>query len=302
MVHFRSRGIGLEQCIQLMKNSRNGTIWFHGEREKNTKLFFYHYLMLQQQVNLNKTRRKRIMKTTFAKIINISLISVACLLALSSCYIRKIDYGKMVTEEVSVDSFDTIDIRGAGTVYISQGKKYSLKFKGEEKRLDVLSFVNPQNRLVIDMKNLIQHIGFFDLEPSDKVTQSIDIYITTPTLSKLSWNNSATVILSDSFKLDKLSIDAPSGGNLKINKMSINQLEVSMADRGAIDVKSLTAKKVIFDTYGDIGLGVNFYRTDTAIISAKVEPKINTTGTTRLPLTMVTEKGAIIKDKTTRIK
>ena len=44
MVHFRSRGIGLEQCIQLMKNSRNGTIWFHGEREKNTKLFFYHYL------------------------------------------------------------------------------------------------------------------------------------------------------------------------------------------------------------------------------------------------------------------
>jgi len=27
-----------------MKNSRNGTIWFHGEREKNTKLFFYHYL------------------------------------------------------------------------------------------------------------------------------------------------------------------------------------------------------------------------------------------------------------------
>ena len=44
MVHFRSRGIGLEQCIQLMKNSRNGTIWFHGEREKNTKLFFYHYI------------------------------------------------------------------------------------------------------------------------------------------------------------------------------------------------------------------------------------------------------------------
>ncbi len=43
LVHFRSRGIGLEQCIQLMKNSRNGTIWFHGEREKNTKLFFYHY-------------------------------------------------------------------------------------------------------------------------------------------------------------------------------------------------------------------------------------------------------------------
>ena len=148
------------------------------------------------------------MKTTFAKIINISLISVACLLALNSCYIRKIDYGKMVTEEPSVDSFDTIDIRGAGTVYISQGKKYSLKFKGEEKRLDVLSFVNKQNRLVIDMKNLIQHIGFFDLKPSDRVTQSIVIYITTPTLSKLSWNNSATVILSDSFKLDKLSIDA----------------------------------------------------------------------------------------------
>ena len=242
------------------------------------------------------------MKTTFAKIINIGLISVACLLALSSCYIRKIDYGKMVTEEASVDSFDTIDIRGAGTVYISQGKKYSLKFKGEEKRLDVLSFVNPQNRLVIDMKNLIQHIGFFDLEPSDKVTQSIDIYITTPTLSKLSWNNSATVILSDSFKLNTLSIEAPAGGNLKINKMNVNQLKVSMKNAGAIGVKSLTAKKADFDTNGDIGLGVNLYRTDTTIISTMGKGKANITGTTRLPLIMIARESSVINDKTTRIK
>ena len=242
------------------------------------------------------------MKKTFAKIINIGLISVACLLALNSCYIRKIDYGKMVTEEASVDSFDTIDIRGAGTVYISQGKKYSLKFKGEEKRLDVLSFVNPQNRLVIDMKNLIQHIGFFDLKPSDRVTQSIDIYITTPTLSKLSWNNSATVILSDSFKLNTLSIEAPAGGNLKINKMNVNQLKVSMKNAGAIGVKSLTAKKADFDTNGDIGLGVNLYRTDTAIISTMGKGKANITGTTRLPLKMIARESSVINDKTTRIK
>jgi len=208
----------------------------------------------------------------------------------------------MVTEEASVDSFDTIDIRGAGTVYISQGKKYSLKFKGEEKRLDVLSFVNPQNRLVIDMKNLIQHIGFFDLEPSDKVTQSIDIYITTPTLSKLSWNNSATVILSDSFKLNTLSIEAPAGGNLKINKMNVNQLKVSMKNAGAIGVKSLTAKKADFDTNGDIGLGVNLYRTDTAIISTMGKGKANITGTTRLPLIMIARESSVINDKTTRIK
>ena len=242
------------------------------------------------------------MKTTFAKIINIGLISVACLLALNSCYIRKIDYGKMVTEEASVDSFDTIDIRGAGTVYISQGKKYSLKFKGEEKRLDVLSFVNPQNRLVIDMKNLIQHIGFFDLKPSDRLTQGIDIYITTPTLSKLSWNNSATVILSDSFKLNTLSIEAPAGGNLKINKMNVNQLKVSMKNAGAIGVKSLTAKKADFDTNGDIGLGVNLYRTDTAIISTMGKGKANITGTTRLPLIMIARESSVINDKTTRIK
>ena len=242
------------------------------------------------------------MKTTFAKIINISLISVACLLALNSCYIRKKDYGRMVTEEASVDSFDTIDIRGAGTVYISQGKKYSLKFKGEEKRLDVLSFVNPQNKLVIDMKNLIQHIGFFDLKPSDRVTQSIDIYITTPTLSSLRWNNSATVILSDSFKLDTLSIEAPAGGNLKINKMNVNQLKVSMKNTGAIGVKSLTAKKVDFNTNGDIGLGVNFYRTDMAIISTMGKAKANITGTTRLPLKMIARESSVINDKTTRIK
>ena len=242
------------------------------------------------------------MKTTFAKIINLSLVFAACLLLFSSCIIRKIDYGKIVTEEVPVDSFDTIDVRGAGTVYISQGEKFSLKFKGQKKRLDVFSFVNLQNKLVIDMKNLKKNMVLLFIPPSDRITKSIDIYITTPTLSKLTWNNSATVILSDSFKLNTLSIEAPAGGNLKINKMNVNQLKVSMKNAGAIGVKSLTAKKADFDTNGDIGLGVNFYRTDTAIISAKGEPKINTTGTTCLPLTMVTEKGAVIKDKTTRIK
>lgn len=242
------------------------------------------------------------MKTTFAKIINIGLISVACLLALNSCYIRKIDYGKMVTEEASVDSFDTIDIRGAGTVYISQGKKYSLKFKGQKKRLDVFSFVNPQNRLVIDMKNLKKNMVLLLLPPSDRVTKSIDIYITTPTLSKLTWNNSATVILSDSFKLNTLSIEAPAGGNLKINKMNVNQLKVSMKNAGTIGVKSLTAKKADFDTNGDIGLGVNFYRTDTAIISTMGKAKANITGTTRLPLKRIARESSVINDKTTRIK
>lgn len=140
------------------------------------------------------------------------------------------------------------------------------------------------------------------MKPSDRVTQGIDIYITTPTLSKLSWNNSATVILSDSFKLNTLSIEAPAGGNLKINKMNVNQLKVSMKNAGAIGVKSLTAKKADFDTNGDIGLGVNFYRTDTAIISTMGKGKANITGTTRLPLKMIARESSVINDKTTRIK
>ena len=73
------------------------------------------------------------MKTTFGKIINLSLVFAACLFLFSSCIIRKIDYGKVVTEEVPVDSFDTIDVRGAGIVYISQGEKYSLKVLKDRK-------------------------------------------------------------------------------------------------------------------------------------------------------------------------
>ena len=59
------------------------------------------------------------------------------------------------------------------------------------------------------MKNLKKNMVLFLLPPSDRVTKSIDIYITTPTLSSLRWNNSATVILSDSFKLNTLSIELP---------------------------------------------------------------------------------------------
>ena len=78
--------------------------------------------MQQQQVNLNKRGRDVIMKTTLAKLVNISLIIAACLFLFSSCIRKKGDFGKVVTKNIPIEKFQELEVAALVPVHIIQGE------------------------------------------------------------------------------------------------------------------------------------------------------------------------------------
>ena len=80
------------------------------------------------------------MKTTLAKLVNISLIIAACLFLFSSCIRKKGDFGKVVTKNIPVEKFQELEVAALVPVHIIQGKKCSIKVKGKERLLHILDF------------------------------------------------------------------------------------------------------------------------------------------------------------------
>ena len=214
--------------------------------------------MQQQQVNLNKRGRDIIMKTTLAKLTYISLVFATCLFLFSSCIRKKGDLGKVVTKNIPVEKFQKLEVAALVPVHIIQGKKCSIKVKGQERLLSYLDFDVIDGKLTVQIKNPDSVFGqvFFPYS-MEKVNSNIEIYITAPTLTHINLYGSNPIIFSDSITLDNLIINSDFGCNVTINKMRINQLNFVIADDIGINIKSLTAKQANFDISGNGKIRLN---------------------------------------------
>ena len=198
------------------------------------------------------------MKTTFGKIINLSLVFAACLFLFSSCIRKKGDFGKVVTKNISVEKFQELEVAALVPVHIIQGKKCSIKVKGPERLLSYLDFDVINGKLTVQIKNPDSVFGqvFFPYSMG-KVNSNIEVYITAPTLTHINLYGSNPIIFSDSITLDNLIINSDFGCNVTINKMRINQLNFVIADDIGINIKSLTAKQANFDISGNGKIRLN---------------------------------------------
>lgn len=163
------------------------------------------------------------MKTTFGKIINLSLVFAACLFLFSSCIRKKGDFGKVVTKNISVEKFQELEVAALVPVHIIQGKKCSIKVKGPERLLSYLDFDVIDGKLTVQIKNPDTAFGqlFFPYN-MEKVNSNIELYITAPNLTHINLQGSNPIIFSDSITLDNLIINSDFGCNVTINKMRIN--------------------------------------------------------------------------------
>ena len=285
------------------------------------------------------------MNTTLSKTIRISLILAACLFVFSSCIRKKADYGKVVTKNIPVEKFNELEVATSVPVHIIQGKECSIKVKGPEELLSYMNFDVEEGKLVIQMKELDSAFGipFYSFK-TDKVTRKVEVYVTAPIFTQMTLNYSSPIFFPDSITLDKLNITSIGGcnTNININKMMINQLNISIEGVTDVNIKNLTAKQANFDisgsgdikmnsghvdntsfsiagnadlkirnltakkarfaVSGNTDLDVNFNRTDTASFYIMGNADGKVTGTTRQPIQTITEGKAVIKNETTRIK
>ncbi|HEX7846982.1 MAG TPA: head GIN domain-containing protein [Chitinophagaceae bacterium] len=147
--------------------------------------------------------------------------------------------GNVVTKNITVQSFDQLDVSGVFSVQLTQGSKEELKIEADDNLQEYFEVKNEGSKLSVGMKK--------DVNYSTK--SKMKVYITFKKLSDLDLKTVGNVSSSGNLNFDKLDIDNKSVGNVdlditaqsvKIDNKSVGNVKLSgKADNVIIKNKSV---------------------------------------------------------------
>ena len=109
--------------------------------------------------------------------------------------------GNVITQEFSLDEFDSISYTTAGTLYLTRGEQFVM-VEAEDNILELLSISVQNRRLKISSDNCFI------------TTKPIKIYISIETLKALTSSGSGDIVSETKFDANELSISMTGSGNV----------------------------------------------------------------------------------------
>ena len=155
------------------------------------------------------------------------VVSLILALTISACSNwSNFGSGKIVSEERSVDDFDSIYVRGEGTVYLTQGDEVFVTVETDD---------NLVGRVYTEVKgrtlDLRYASGLFGthLRP----TQGYIYHITVPELENITISGSA-VVFADSVVTKRLNLDVTGSGQVDIDDLNAGEVQANITGEGKI--------------------------------------------------------------------
>jgi hypothetical protein len=147
--------------------------------------------------------------------------------------------GNVITKEISIQSFDELNVNGVFSVLLLQGSKEEVKIEAEDNLQSLFEVKNEDSRLIISMKK--------DVNFNSK--KKMKVYITFKKLKSMDLKTVGNVSSDQSLSFDDLKIDNKSVGsvdlklttqNLNIDNKSVGNVKLSgKADNVVIKNKSV---------------------------------------------------------------
>lgn len=147
--------------------------------------------------------------------------------------------GNVITKEISVQSFDELNVSGVFSVLLSQGSKEEVKIEAEDNLQTLFEVKNEDSKLSISMKK--------DVNFNSK--KKMKVYITFKKLKSMDLKTVGNVSSDQNLSFDDLKIDNKSVGsvdlklttqNLNIDNKSVGNVKLSgKADNVVIKNKSV---------------------------------------------------------------
>lgn len=146
-----------------------------------------------------------------------------------------------VTETRKVEAFQTLKLSTVGTVYLTQGDNYSLRFEGEEEYVK-------QNR-----SNVTDGVLSIDCNKDRngkslvKNKNGVIIYITAPDLKEITFNGVGSLQCNHTMKLGDVKITISGVGDLDIEELICQSLDVKIEGigKGEVNVKCQKLKATV---------------------------------------------------------
>ena len=242
------------------------------------------------------------MKRPSIHILTALLSMAACTLPLSSCLMKKADYGPTVRKTMPAADFDRVQLDGNMAVYFLQGKKPGVRLEGKEKLLRGMKVSVKNHVLNVYSTDEARAKDIIYFSSSHQGDNTVKVYITSPTLTQISQDGNGLLVFPDSVTLDRLSLDIEGNSAVKAHRMTVGQFDMELSGNAGVKFQNLTARRAAFDISGNAGMEVNFDRTDTASFDVSGNAGIKLTGTTRRPVQQIVTGNGGITDHTTRTK
>jgi len=239
------------------------------------------------------------MKHIFSTTLKVCLTVIVGGLVFTSCLRKKADYGKTMTKEVKVSSFENLDIQGNVSINIHQSDTFAVKITGLEKLLsrtkvdvkDNTLYVSEEERRGLEDVKLI----FMD----DAVGTKIDVYM--PSVSRLKQYGNSDIEMSN-MQSDSLMMTITGNADIDVENLKAKYLGFSITGNASSDLEGLTVEKGVFDIMGNADLDANFRNAGEVEVRLKGNSNVELTGTTRLVPLTVSNGNSSIEDNTVRTK
>jgi hypothetical protein len=122
--------------------------------------------------------------------------------------------GNVITRDVTVQSFDQLDVSGIFSVVLLQGSKEGVKVEAEDNLQDLFEIKNEGSKLVVGMKK----------DKNFNSKKKMKVYITFRKLKSMELKTVGNVSSETDLSFDNLELDNKSVGSvsLKLNAQSLN--------------------------------------------------------------------------------
>lgn len=144
--------------------------------------------------------------------------------------------GDIVTDERSIDAFDSLQLTMDADVTIIQGERTFLTIKGEDNIIERVETEVRGDDLIIRTRDR----GVMTILRN---TEPIEIKVSTPMLEDVSISGSGNVT-ADALKNEQLSFDVSGSGDISMGQLNTDELDVRISGSGNVDIDDLNAETV----------------------------------------------------------
>lgn len=133
--------------------------------------------------------------------------------------------GNIITRNMPVKSFNSIDVSGVFELKMTQGDQESVKLEGDENLLQYISVQNTGSELVIDMEKL-KNINF-------KTKKSLQVHLTFKRLDSMEFGLVGNVVSVNALKFNDIKIKNTGVGNVDLD---LTAQSIQLKNKGVGDI------------------------------------------------------------------
>lgn len=154
-------------------------------------------------------------------------MTIGCLLAVALTSVAGAANKDNVSEVRKVDSFSSIEITSAATIYFTQDDNCSLRIEGKEEFVNNTSTTVEGGCLVID---------FREKEDKKMRENGVTLYLTAPDLKKVSFTGVGGFNCEEPLKLDEVLLRIGGVGEINIADLTCHKLKVKLEGVGEANI------------------------------------------------------------------